>query len=496
MAAGMPKVSDPERRPKRGDYLAHAISRIEMKSKKAKFYSSAQAPAKLGYEDVNSFGNFMIRDGRRVKVEYTRAEELTVDVPYSKLQAFDAGPQRGWGVRCTAPINEGDIVVEVVGRVLNEAEYQELGDENGDKEYIVSFDEKTLQRKQLVNDDVTYIDLREQGNMMRLINDCPDAPCLQLSYLPEADPAKGVLPRRAFLVARHDIPANVELTWNYGKHYPRPWISQPWIQDGAQGEPGTLGSASAETHEGLNKRELPKGKGAKREPSKGKGALKTELSRSARKSGESSPSRSRSVPQMLPPSAVEAVPASAVDSAVVVATAAVDSAVVVATELQEGCATGVRRPVCTTKSASNRNGHKFIAKRQQGYVIHLPRDDHGNYVMWSRGSRRRGRADDEAKRKHVKMLKNMPPETFATVEQAAARLKEIMSSAEFIASQAPAPSKAGRGGTSVWANCELMQDEVAEMEVVEESEGSDEGSEGESEGGAGGGGWRRGRGGI
>ena len=57
-----------------------------------------------------------------------------------------------------------------------------------------------------------YIDLKEHGNIMRLINDCHEVPNLQLMYWPELDIAKRVLPRRAFLVAKHDIPANVELT--------------------------------------------------------------------------------------------------------------------------------------------------------------------------------------------------------------------------------------------------------------------------------------------
>ena len=40
-----------------------------------------------------------------------------------------------------------------------------------------------------------YIDLKEHGNMMRLINDCHEAPNLQLMYWPELDLAKRVLPR-------------------------------------------------------------------------------------------------------------------------------------------------------------------------------------------------------------------------------------------------------------------------------------------------------------
>ena len=44
-------------------------------------------------------------------------------------------------------------------------------------------------------------------------------------YWPELDVARGILPRRAFLVAKHDIPTHVELTWDYGKHYERHWLN-------------------------------------------------------------------------------------------------------------------------------------------------------------------------------------------------------------------------------------------------------------------------------
>ena len=175
----------------------------------------------LGYDDVNSFGNFFLRNGERVAVNYAKHEQLAVNVPYSKLLAFWTGGARGWGVRCAAPITKGHVVVEVRGRCLTEAEYEQLADPS----YVVSFDDKLLALKRAAADDVMYLDLREQGNMMRLINDCQEAPNLQLMYWPELDVARGVLPRRAFLVAKHDVPAGVELTWNYGRHYERHWLA-------------------------------------------------------------------------------------------------------------------------------------------------------------------------------------------------------------------------------------------------------------------------------
>ena len=59
-------------------------------------------------------------------------------------------------------------------------EYEELSDPS----YVVSFDDKLLQLKRAAGDNVMYIDLREHGNMMRLINDCHEAPNLQARLQP------------------------------------------------------------------------------------------------------------------------------------------------------------------------------------------------------------------------------------------------------------------------------------------------------------------------
>ena len=127
--------------------------------------------------------------------------------------------------------NSNQVVVEVRGRALTELEYESLED----KSYVVSFDDKLLELKRAAGDDVLYLDLKEQGNMMRLINDSQvlvlvlvlvrvrvrvrdrapnlhprdsqEAPNLQLMYWPELDVSRGILPRRAFLVAKHAVPA-------------------------------------------------------------------------------------------------------------------------------------------------------------------------------------------------------------------------------------------------------------------------------------------------
>lgn len=81
-----------------------------------------------------------------------------------------------------------------------------------------------LASKRASGDDVRFIDCREYGNLLRLVNDCTEAPNCTLSYYPELHLAKGTLPRRAFLISNRKIPAGCELTWNYGKNYLRHWV--------------------------------------------------------------------------------------------------------------------------------------------------------------------------------------------------------------------------------------------------------------------------------
>jgi hypothetical protein len=50
--------------------------------------------------------------------------------------------------------------------------------------------------------------------MMRFVNDSQEAPNLSLVYWPPFDEKRGIMPRRAFLVALHDIDAFVELTFD------------------------------------------------------------------------------------------------------------------------------------------------------------------------------------------------------------------------------------------------------------------------------------------
>ena len=68
--------------------VAEAVERVRSGGA-PRTLSSVEAPAVLGYEDVNSLGNFTLQpDGSRRAVQYLPHEQLRVNVPYSKLQAF------------------------------------------------------------------------------------------------------------------------------------------------------------------------------------------------------------------------------------------------------------------------------------------------------------------------------------------------------------------------------------------------------------------------
>jgi len=108
-----------------------------------------------------------------------------------------------------------------------------------DKAYVFSFDDEMLERKRRAADDVLFVDMREYGNLMRLLNDEQDDPPLRLFYWPppprhvveDAERASTAqLPRRIFLMAARKIPPLTELTWDYGEEYYRPWLAH----DGAR----------------------------------------------------------------------------------------------------------------------------------------------------------------------------------------------------------------------------------------------------------------------
>ena len=80
-----------------------------------------------------------------------------------RLEAFYAGADRGWGLRCTKPIVESQFVVEVLGRCLTEEEQRTLSDDT----YAIGFPDNVMDAKRRVGDDLHFIDPKEFGTLFR-----------------------------------------------------------------------------------------------------------------------------------------------------------------------------------------------------------------------------------------------------------------------------------------------------------------------------------------
>ena len=204
-------------------------ARLAVEHRVGPLLEAEEAAARCGYQEVRC-SLMVTAEGEQRPIKLSGlALELPSEwehVPYDSLRAFDTGTERGLGVCCTQPIRKHQIVGEACGRVLSDAQYNALVREEG--EYIFSFDDEMLERKRLARDELRYIDLREYGNLMRLLNDEQMDPPLRLVYWPPAPPAGAAateqLPQRIFLQAARAIPALAELTWDYGEEYYRSWL--------------------------------------------------------------------------------------------------------------------------------------------------------------------------------------------------------------------------------------------------------------------------------
>eukprot|EP00325_Prymnesiales_sp_UTEX-LB-985_P007263 CAMPEP_0174698448 /NCGR_PEP_ID=MMETSP1094-20130205/4049_1 /TAXON_ID=156173 /ORGANISM="Chrysochromulina brevifilum, Strain UTEX LB 985" /LENGTH=605 /DNA_ID=CAMNT_0015895637 /DNA_START=18 /DNA_END=1835 /DNA_ORIENTATION=+ len=203
---------------------SEAIRRAQqaVSNREGKLVTATQAAGLLEYEEVRH--SFYMDDstGLRRVVSFDQDEQMPDDVAtldYRTLHAFNSGSARGWGVCCTQPIRSRQVVSEVSGRYLSEAQFAALTD----RRYVFGFDDEMLGRKRATDDTERYLDLREYGNMMRLVNDEEEEPNLEALYWPLVEDNSSRLPRRIFLIARHSIPPLTELTWNYGDTYSRTW---------------------------------------------------------------------------------------------------------------------------------------------------------------------------------------------------------------------------------------------------------------------------------
>lgn len=165
--------------------VACALSRVAQRCPLASGLSAVDAASTLGYEDVQRVGNFWLREGGGGEVVKIPVPHTTGDVPpsnwkrvpYNALQAFPAGAERGWGLRSSVTIAPFTVVGEMIGRCLSEEEYEQLSD----RTYVIGFDDSTLELKRRMKDPIRFIDCREYGNLMRLLNDCSEVRLQQYS---------------------------------------------------------------------------------------------------------------------------------------------------------------------------------------------------------------------------------------------------------------------------------------------------------------------------
>ncbi|XP_045529735.1 uncharacterized protein LOC123717662 [Pieris brassicae] len=118
---------------------------------------------------------------------------------YPRMEPYRT-PARGWGLRTLEDIRAGQFVIEYVGELIDEAEFQrrmkwkhQVRDENY---YFLTLDKERM------------IDAGPKGNLARFMNHSCDPNCETQKWTVLGDVRVG-------LFALYDIPAKSELTFNY-----------------------------------------------------------------------------------------------------------------------------------------------------------------------------------------------------------------------------------------------------------------------------------------
>eukprot|EP00965_Chrysotila_dentata_P165092 5451902-Pleurochrysis_carterae.AAC.1 len=233
-----------------GAMVKRALDRVRARVPVGQGYVPSRAAEMLNYEDVPPGASFaVLADGQRI-APFGRGEGgkdgakdgakdgRPVHVPYSRLQAFMKDPSKeasredgvevkeagreeaagegcgdvasgkwgepGWAVRSTVPIGAGQVAMEVCGCWRTDEQCTEADD----KRYTLGLDDRARIAKFENGDPYVWLDLRDAGSIARLVNECSEAPNLELVTWPEDGP-----PTRFYFVAKHDIPAGVELAW-------------------------------------------------------------------------------------------------------------------------------------------------------------------------------------------------------------------------------------------------------------------------------------------
>ena len=110
-----------------------------------------------------------------------------------------------------------------------------------------------LQAKREAGEDLVHLDMREAASLGRLVAGCTEASNLEISAWPDAATAAGAgapggraLPRRLYLVAKHEIPPLTEFTWDHANALKRR-ASERAADKGAGGAVGDAVLAAALT---------------------------------------------------------------------------------------------------------------------------------------------------------------------------------------------------------------------------------------------------------
>nr|XP_023029170.1 uncharacterized protein LOC111517303 [Leptinotarsa decemlineata]XP_023029171.1 uncharacterized protein LOC111517303 [Leptinotarsa decemlineata]XP_023029172.1 uncharacterized protein LOC111517303 [Leptinotarsa decemlineata] len=131
--------------------------------------------------------------GKRCNNQSFEKREYPPMIPY-KTQS------RGWGLKSLAPIKKGQFVVEYVGEIIDDEEYQrriqKMHEQKEENYYFLTIDKDRM------------IDAGPKGNVARFMNHCCQPNCETQKWTVNGDTRVG-------LFATVDIPAETELTFNY-----------------------------------------------------------------------------------------------------------------------------------------------------------------------------------------------------------------------------------------------------------------------------------------
>ncbi|XP_031349604.1 uncharacterized protein LOC116175568 isoform X2 [Photinus pyralis] len=107
---------------------------------------------------------------------------------------------RGWGLKTLAPISKGDFVIEYVGEIIDDQEYQrrvqKMSEQKDENYYFLTIDNNRI------------IDAGPKGNLARFMNHCCEPNCVTQKWTVNGDTRVG-------LFAIDNIAADSEVTFNY-----------------------------------------------------------------------------------------------------------------------------------------------------------------------------------------------------------------------------------------------------------------------------------------